>query len=284
MADPTLVDETFEDPIIEEQEINVEPRSESDSLPDDEPGREPPVAQSQEPPAQAAAPPSPVESSPSLPQPPPQHYAPPPPYQPPAEEFKFYTREQLQNAVDQGIIRPDQMADQLQLQLKEEAKREAVQAIEAHNRAQAMSAKIQQYHTYAPGWNQQGTPAHQRANSEYQKLLALGLSANPVTELLALEKAFGTVDQLAAQRQSADLTRETRATMPSVAKRASAPSPSRNTDPLKKLDREELRLYDKYIKAGHYQNWNEVREEIRWAASQNINADLRSKTEGLMRR
>ena len=45
---------------------------------------------------------------------------------------------------------------------------EAVQAIEAHNRAQAMSAKIQQYHTYAPGWNQQGTPAHQRANSEYQ--------------------------------------------------------------------------------------------------------------------
>ena len=72
--------------------------------------------------------------------------------------------------------------------------------------------------------------------------------------------------------------------MPSVAKRASAPSPSRNVDPLKKLDREELRLYDKYIKAGHYQNWNEVRDEIRWAASQNINADLRSKTEGLMRR
>ena len=54
MADPTLVDETFEDPIIEEQEVDIEPRSESDSLPDDEPGREPPVAQSQEPPAQAA--------------------------------------------------------------------------------------------------------------------------------------------------------------------------------------------------------------------------------------
>lgn len=288
MAEPDATDDVFEDPILDDPEPDITPPSESDSLPDDEGAPEPLSLQDKEPSVQAAAPQPPVEPLPSTPAepvpvadsaPPQPTYAP-----PPAPTIQFYSREQLQRAVDDGVISADQMADQLQLQLKEEIKQETYRDFQEKQRTQALVSKIQGYHTYVPGWNQPGTQAHTRANAEYQKLLQLGLTANPITELLALEKAFGTVEHIRAQRASADLTRQSRDTVPVVSRRGAAPVSTKAVDPLKQMDREELKLYDKYIKAGHYRDWNAVREEVRWAANQTINKDLKSNTERLMRR
>lgn len=286
MAEPDATDDVFEDPILDEPEPDITPPSESASLPDDEGAPEPLSLESEEPPAQAAAPQPPVEPLPSTPvEAVPEAVSTPPVYEPPpAPTIQFYSREQLQRAVDDGIISANQMADQLQLQLKEEIKQEAAKEFREQQRTQALVSKIQGYHALVPGWNKPGTQAHTRANAEYQKLLQLGLTANPVTELLALEKAFGTVDHIKAQRASADLTRKHRDTVPAVQRRGTPPTSSKAVDPLKQMPQDELKLYQKYINAGHYRDWNAVREEIRWAATQTINKDLKSNTERLMRR
>lgn len=287
MGEPLDTVEEFEDPVLDDPEPEITPPSESVSLPDEEDVTEPVVSQESQPPEQAAAPIPPVgpPPSPAAEAVPEAVSAPPYQYQPPPEpKIQFYTRDQLQEAVDNGVISANQMAEQLQLQLKEEAKREAIQAFHDQQRTQALVSQVQAYSQYVPGWNQAGTPAHAKAIAEYQRLLQRGLAANPVTELLALERAFGTIDHIKAQRASADLTRQTRDTVPAVTRRGTPQASTSKVDPLKRMDRDELKLYDKYIKAGHYRDWNEVREEIRWAANQTVNKDLKSNTERLMRR
>jgi len=285
---------TFDDPIFDDPILEPDPEVSDDGpFPASEHDVEPSPSSEDEPPVQAAAPIPPVGPPPSSTAPPVSQpvsdggftpssdaYYPPQPAQP---AVQFYSRQQLQQGVEQGIINEDQMVAQLQLQEREQIKQEAVQAIRDEQRQQSLQQQVNQYHSLAPGWNQPGSAAFQKANAEYQRLLTRGFAADNLTTLTALEHAFGTPDRIQAARTSANLTRDGRPSAPAITRRGTTQPSAKRVDPVTKLDRDSQQLYRKLINDGVYKNWDEVREEINFGLKQTVNSGLRTATERLMR-
>lgn len=287
---------TFDDPIFDDPILEPDPDpevSDDGPFPASEHDVEPSPSSEDEPPVQAAAPIPPVGPPPSSTAPPVSQpvsdggftpssdaYYPPQPAQP---AVQFYSRQQLQQGVEQGIINEDQMVAQLQLQEREQIKQEAVQAIRDEQRQQSLQQQVNQYHTLAPGWNQPGSAAFQKANAEYQRLLTRGFAANTITTLTALEHAFGTPDRIQAARTSANLTRDGRPSAPAITRRGTT-QPSTRVDVLKKLPKDQLEAYNYGIQQGHYTDWKQVREEVEFGLKQTVNKALRQNTERLMRK
>ena len=253
-ADPEPDSPTADDVVLSDPEgpsVSPSVSSPDDQMPRSDGGEVPP-----------AHPPSAVAPPTSVAPPTPQSYQPPPP-PPQPEAPKFYSVDELQRAVDQGVISQNQMVEQLQWQSKEQAKKEAIEEIRRTNQQQTVRAQLMDYHQLIPGWNQVGTPANQQAQPAYSRLLALGFPANESTELIALEQTFGTVAQLKQGRATQDRTRQLRDASPSVSRRATPPAPApTRQDPLEALTIEEKRQYKAYIEKGLYANWDAVRKEV----------------------
>ena len=177
------------------------------------------------------------------------------------------------------------MVDQIQIQTRELAKQDAVQAIQQQTRAQQVTQQLNEFRRLVPGWDQPGTAAHQQALPAYQRLLDLGQSANEVTELLALEQTFGTAARIQEARTAQVRTAGLRDTPQDVGRRGPPPSSHGKKDPLDILSLEEKREYKKWIDKGveGYKDWNDVRAIIRRSASQTRNAPLAAKHAGLKR-
>lgn len=258
--------DSFPDPVIDE-----EPEPSHDALP--------PV-QAEEPNLPAVPPPpSPIPDTPA-----PVAFQPQAPqqadYQP---TIQFYSRAQLQEAVNNGVINEDQMITQLQLQERETTKQETLRAFHEQQRVQTLASQVQEYSALVPGWDQVGTPANQRVNPEWQRLINMGFPNNEATKLLALEKAFGTSTHIKQARQVQTQTAERRAVPQAIARRGGPPASATQKDPLKALPQDELKLYKHYIEQGHYKNWDEVRQEVKYGLTQTVNTALRQRTAGLMR-
>lgn len=218
------------------------------------PPAQPPLASEVTPPAQ----PQPTQTY----QPP--AYQPPPQPAPQPEAPKFYAVDELQRAVDQGVITQNQMVEQLQWQAKEQAVQESMERIRQEGRKQTVMSQLQEYAQLIPGWHQAGSPANLQAQPAYTRLLSLGFPATESTQLIALEQTFGTVAQLKQGRASSDRTRQLRDASPAIGRRAPAPSnPStKRKDPLDALSIEEKRQYKGYIDKGLYSSWDDVRKEV----------------------
>jgi hypothetical protein len=282
-----------------DDDLNVDETAEieTESFPDPDLDVEPEVEES--------APASSMEGAeanlPTPPAPPIPEYAPPvddggftpvPTYQqdaparqaPPAQpQVQFYSVAQLTEAVNNGIITEDQKIEQLQLQNRELAKREALQAFEQQSRQQSLTQQLSEYSTLVPGWDQIGTEANKRASAEYKVLLGRGLQEDNTTKLLALERAFGPAHRIKEIRATQARTAAQRDTTQEVGRRGSPPPSSRRKDPLTVIPLEEKRWYKDKIDKGIYKNWDEVRAEIQWAATQTTNPRLRDKHAGLMK-
>jgi len=201
----------------------------------------------------------------------------------PTSEVKFFTTQQLRQAVNEGVITEDQMVDQMQLQNREQAKQEAVRAMQTQTQEQRIVDQLNEYRQVYPGWDQTGTQANQRATPEYQRLLNLGLSDNNTTKLLALEKTFGPMQRIKDARATQTRTAQLRDTTQEVGGRSAPSSNQRKKDPLDVLSVSEKRLYKTYIEKGVYQDWNAVRKEVKGAATQTVNPKLREKHSELLR-
>jgi len=212
-------------------------------------------------------------------------YDAPPAYQPPPQpEVKFFSLEQLQQAVDTGEITENQKITQLQYQTKEMAKQEALQAFYQQSRDQQITSQLNEFRQLTPGWDQTGSPANVRAAPEYDRLVnQLGLPANDTTKLLALERTFGSAHKIKEARATQARTAGTRDTPQAVGRRGAPPSSRAKKDPLDTISLDEKKLYKGYIDKGVYADWNAVRSEIRSAATQTTNPALRAKHAGLMR-
>jgi hypothetical protein len=239
--------------------------------------------------------PSAVLPPPEAPPPPPQYIPPPPPPSdggftpsiPPRSEpvqaqpeIKFFTTEQLRQGVNDGLITEDQMVTQLQLQTKEQAKREALQAFQQQAQAQTVTQQLNEYRQLIPGWDQTGTQANQQATPAFLRLLQLGLADNDTTRLLALEQTFGPVNRMKEARATKARTASLRPTPQEVGRRAVAPPRSGRKDPLDSISLEEKKLYREYIRQGHYKDWNAVRAEIKDEGALTVNPGLRAKVKG----
>lgn len=290
MAGDELELEQDDDLNIEEQ-TDIEAGSFPDPELDDEPEVEESAPASSMEGAEAILPTPPAPTIPDY-QPPPSDggFTPAPvaqqdaPQAPPAQpQVQFYSVSQLSEAVNSGIITEDQKIEQLQLQNREMAKREALQAFEQQTRQQSLSQQLHEYSTLVPGWDQVGTPANQRASAEYQVLLGRGLDESNTTKLLALERAFGPAHRIKEARATQARTASQRDTTQEVGRRGSPPPSQRSKDPLSILSIEEKRLYKGYIDKGIYANWDAVRAEVKGSATQTTNPRLRAKHAGLMR-
>jgi len=201
----------------------------------------------------------------------------------PTPEVKFFTTQQLRQAVSEGVITEDQMVDQMQLQNREQAKQEAVRAMQIQAQEQRIVDQLNEYNQVYPGWNQNGTASNQRATPEYQRLLGLGFPDNNATRLVALEKTFGPMQRIKDARATQTRTAQLRDTTQEVGGRSAPPSSRGKKDPLDVLSVSEKRLYKSYIDKGVYQDWNAVRKEVKGAAAQTSNPRLREKHVELLR-
>jgi hypothetical protein len=111
----------------------------------------------------------------------------------------------------------------------------------------------------------------------------MGLEPNDTTRLLALERTFGTPQRIREARATKARTASQRDTTQEVGRRGTPPSSQGKKDPLSILSLDEKRLYKGYIDKGVYHNWDEVRAEIKSAATQTTNPRLRAKHAGLMK-
>ena len=279
----TEVEEQFDDPVLDTEPD--EEQSDSASFVDE--AEQSPDALAS---PQAQAPPIPEHTPPMsdggyISAPTPQQSYTPPPQQapPPQQQVQFFSAAQLNEAVMSGIITEDQKIDQLQLQSKEQAKREIMVEMEARDREKTISQQLNEYNRLVPGWEQVGTPANLQASREYQRLLNLGLQETNITKLLALERTFGPAHRIRDARAAQVRTQAQRDTMPEVGRRGAPPSSRQSKDPIDILSLDEKRLYGDYIKKGIYKNWNEVRSEIKGSATQTSNPRLRAKHTGLVR-
>jgi hypothetical protein len=202
---------------------------------------------------------------------------------PPQPQIQFFTVAQLSEGVNNGVITEDQKFEQLQLQNRELAKRDAVEAMRNQQREQTLASQLHEYRQLVPGWDTVGSPANIQATQNYQRLLGLGLTENDTTKLLALEQTFGPAHRIKAARASKVRTSTQRDTAQEVGRRGSPPSSKSKADPLSILSLDEKRLYKSYIDKGIYKNWGEVRAEVKGAATQTSNPQLRAKHAGLMK-
>ena len=279
--------ESFPDPVLDgEGEDDSSPDSEpveaegdlslEDSIPPEESRQRPlpsvggeplPVPDYQPPPADEPYTPPRQETAPAPP-------APPPP-QPSA--VTFYSRDQLQQATEQGIITQSQMDDQLLLQMQENAVRESVARVKAENVKARVDGDLAEYRRFVPGWDQTGSPANKRATPAFERLLGLGFPDNDSTRIVALEQTFGPINRIKEARNTQKRTASSRDTAREVGGRGKPPVGKSSKDPLDSISMEEKRYYKELIASRVYSGWDAVRKELRWAETQEINPKIRAK-------
>ena len=155
--------------------------------------------------------------------------------------------------------------------------------MENQKRQGTIQRQLDDYSQVVPEWTAIGSPANLAATQHYQELLGRGLPENETTKLLALERTFGPANRLRAARASHARTSSQRDTAQEVGRRGSPPSSRRKADPVSILSSAEKRLYQKYINDRVYKDWNAVRAEIKGAATQTSNPQLRAKHARLLR-
>jgi len=270
------VEETFDDPVLEEDEPEEELETVPSASVDEAEGTLPIPSALPQPTYQAPLPTSDNGFTPQTPVR--EEYQP-----PPQPQIQFFTVAQLSEGVNNGVITEDQKFEQLQLQNRELAKRDAAEAWHREQRTQTLRQELNEYSQLVPGWDVVGTPANLEATRNYQDLLKRGLSENETTKLLALERTFGPAHRIKAARASKVRTSTQRDTAQEVGRRGTSPSSKSKADPLSILSLDEKRLYKSYIDKGIYKNWGEVRAEVKGAATQTSNPQLRAKHAGLMK-
>lgn len=216
---------------------------------------------------QQASPPPPAYSY--APQPSPYVQQPPSVQQPVQQE---YTAEQLQTAVDNGVITQAQAHQQLSYQSEQRAIRMAQQQFVAHQ-AQQEAIRVQHdYHTIAPGWNVPGNANNLKLNQELQAIQRWHPQANiqdPAVLAVALRAAFGDPSAHQQRQSQDDRTRQLRPVRSHASSVGHAPTGSK--DPLASLTREERREIQEAINMGMYgpkdTAWKEVRKDLVYAKS-----------------
>lgn len=161
--------------------------------------------------------------------------------------------------------------------MAEEAARRAMDERES---SREVEGALQEFSRVVPGWDQPGHANNAKAEAEYRRLLQAGFPRTRMTELVALERAFGRVDTLKAAQRSEELTTTLR--QPHRESGASQGQAGPRTDSARSrvqglVSPGEFAAYDGYIRGGVYPSWEAVLEEVEWAAKQEMNPALAAK-------
>lgn len=182
---------------------------------------------------------------------------------PAAEQPKVYSKSELQYAVDAGTITQDQMDAYLETQTRESIRKEMASQIETAKREMRTQAEIEAeidaYKETIPSIMEEGSEDRRRVESEFEKLIRLGLPSNATTELLAVKAAFGPVP-----KRGTDKTAKARQTDQVGAGGGRAASSDKSSSPLDAFDLSDRQrsYYEKMVDRGIYKSWDDVKAEL----------------------
>lgn len=191
---------------------------------------------------------------------------------------KFYTRQQLKQAVVDGQISEDEMWDIWERQKDAQIDQKIHQAVSQTGTTSRIATKRDAYSRHVPDWKTPGTEANRKAEAAFLDLLADGLPRNAATEIQALKNAFGDLDTLERSSRSEDLTAQERPTHQEGGSTANArPSGTGKVNWKKLLSAEEMQAYDGLVRSGRM-SWAEVESEVMGSIEQDVNPKLRART------
>lgn len=122
-------------------------------------------------------------------------------------EQKVYTIPDLQAAVDAGTINQAEMTAYLVKQETKRIQEEERQKAEALQPIHTAINEIGEYRKFLPELNSRTSETFQKASAQYLELVGRGLPKNEITEALAVQMTFGSLEKLKKQRDVQDQTR-----------------------------------------------------------------------------
>lgn len=187
---------------------------------------------------------------------------------------KLYSVDEVQAMLDRGEVTAVQAMSYFAALSKEQAKVEFRAEQQRLDALRTDQDKIRRYSAVVPGWNRAGTEANAKAEAAAAELRARGMQPGPYLDATALHMAFGDVSLLEKTKQSVvTIEPETEQGVGG----GTRPEDVSKKDPLKTLRPDEKVTYERLINSGVYQNWDQVREEVAFAAKQTINPALRAR-------
>lgn len=180
-----------------------------------------------------------------------------------------YSAAQLQAMIDDGKATVGQVLAYQEETMRLEMDRKLDEKVKATLATTAKTSTLQQemdrYKHAVPEVTQEGTPERQQVVKEFDYLVRLGYDAHdPRTELMAVRAALGSVETIQERRKSKSIPTG-RETMQDI--QASGGSKPSEPDVLKKMTAAQRQHYQRMIDRNVYTGWDEVREELKFAAT-----------------
>lgn len=131
---------------------------------------------------------------------------------PPQQAPQFYSPEQLQTAVDRGLITPAQMAQQIAWQQTQIASRDLIARQQYETRSKAALDEVNAYVEKMPSLMSTSSEDFRRVQRTAQDVSDdMGLPvSDPRVQRRALRETFGTLDRIAARQKLQQDDREAR--------------------------------------------------------------------------
>jgi hypothetical protein len=175
------------------------------------------------------------------------------------EPPKVYTREELDAAVEDGKITratADQIIDK---QIEDRAAERAARKVRSEELLKTLDAKIGEFEAVVPDLADKNSDAFKKVAAEYNRMLSLGSPSTKATELLALERVFGTPERAKGGGRHLDSHAESFGGG-SPAPRKPGGKENENEAP-SDLTAREKQHYQHQIDRGVMSGWKQVREE-----------------------
>ena len=182
-------------------------------------------------------------------------------------EQKPATRSELNQMVAAGSLTQEQADQIFENQIVDRVTR-AAQAtasttVSVTERNRQLAAELKDYETLVPEAWEEGTPERAKAKKEFDRLVARGMQPDGLTELVALQAAFGDLDALHAAASAKGGSEETHAE--TGGNRPGKGSSTEDGEP-KGLTSQQRKHYSRLIQGGTYKDWAEVKVELAAAA------------------
>lgn len=181
-----------------------------------------------------------------------------------------YTEAQLQQMIDDGKATVGQVLayqkETLTKELTQQVDARVSERLAASTKTSSLQQEITKYKQTVPEVTQEGTPERQAVEREYSYLVNLGYDANdPRTELMAVRAALGSVETIQERRKAKTIPSTGRETMQDT--QASGNPKAGEKDVLKTMTAPQRQHYQKMLDRGVYKGWDEVRDELKFAAT-----------------
>jgi hypothetical protein len=184
--------------------------------------------------------------------------------EPAKDQPKVYTRAELKALVENGQITQEQADDrwdrQREVQLRESARKEALDAVTGHATKERIDSDIAAYVRLRPEIKEAGSELREQIREEFKYLTSIGKPADTSTELAAIRAVLGPISKL-EKAASAERSQESHQESGGGGSR---PKGGAGKTLAEKLNPRYREHYEKGIQQGRYKDWKDVESELKY--------------------